>query len=239
MLKLFMDIVCPICGEHTVMRITSGNLRETGTCEKCGSFNRQRQIASVLCQRYGVNSLQELSQRFLKIYLMESGGSFFSVLSGTKYFTCSEFYPTEKVPEGMPGYFHHADVQELPFETNSFDLIISSDVMEHVPDPYAGFAEIHRVLRPRGVHVFTVPCSLSLDEDDVFALPGPIIIKDSVYHPDPLRSTGSLVYRYFSKNTLVSKLAEIGLKTNVHILYDPAQGIIGDNAIVFESIKED
>jgi ubiquinone/menaquinone biosynthesis C-methylase UbiE len=49
------------------------------------------------------------------------------------------------------------DVTKLPFENESFDKIILSEVLEHVPDDKMALSEIHRVLKNNGVLVVTVP----------------------------------------------------------------------------------
>lgn len=46
---------------------------------------------------------------------------------------------------------------ELPFEENTFDYVISSDVIEHTPDPLAAVKELIRVLKPGGKMCVTVP----------------------------------------------------------------------------------
>lgn len=43
-----------------------------------------------------------------------------------------------------------ADVSELPFEDESFDVVTAGQCLEHVPDPYGVVAEACRVLRPGG-----------------------------------------------------------------------------------------
>ncbi len=50
-----------------------------------------------------------------------------------------------------------ASLLELPFPDNSFDYVISSDVIEHTTDPYAATKELIRVLKPNGKICITVP----------------------------------------------------------------------------------
>jgi len=49
------------------------------------------------------------------------------------------------------------DLQRLSYSEASFDLVVHSDVLEHVPDVEQALAEIHRVLKPGGLHIFSVP----------------------------------------------------------------------------------
>jgi SAM-dependent methyltransferase len=49
------------------------------------------------------------------------------------------------------------DLAQLPFQDQSFDLIVSRSVVEHLERPAAVFAEFQRVLRPGGRVVFTTP----------------------------------------------------------------------------------
>jgi SAM-dependent methyltransferase len=47
--------------------------------------------------------------------------------------------------------FEVGDASSLPFETGSFDFVVSTLSLHHWADPAAGFAEISRVLRPGGM----------------------------------------------------------------------------------------
>lgn len=49
------------------------------------------------------------------------------------------------------------DASVLPFDTGSFDVVICSEVLEHLFEPYLAAAEAYRVLRPRGRLIVTVP----------------------------------------------------------------------------------
>ncbi len=50
-----------------------------------------------------------------------------------------------------------ADGNQLPFEDNSFDKVICSEVLEHIPDYRAVIKEIHRVVKPGGIAAISVP----------------------------------------------------------------------------------
>lgn len=49
------------------------------------------------------------------------------------------------------------DLCRLPFDDASFDLVISTDVIEHIPDDWTALREMHRVLTPRGRILLTTP----------------------------------------------------------------------------------
>ncbi|MFM8268239.1 MAG: class I SAM-dependent methyltransferase [Ilumatobacteraceae bacterium] len=49
------------------------------------------------------------------------------------------------------------DATRLPFDDDSFDRVITSEVLEHIQDDVAAIAELIRVLRPGGTFAATVP----------------------------------------------------------------------------------
>ena len=68
---------------------------------------------------------------------------------------------TEYVGVDRPGELSNPTVigtaESLPFENESFDAVLSTQVYEHVPDPGRCVAEAVRVLKPGGRIVLTVP----------------------------------------------------------------------------------
>lgn len=53
--------------------------------------------------------------------------------------------------------FEVADLRQLPFGENEFDLIVSFETIEHVPDPDVVMDEFRRVLRPDGLLALSTP----------------------------------------------------------------------------------
>lgn len=50
-----------------------------------------------------------------------------------------------------------ADILDLPFEDNYFDVVFCNHVLEHIPDDARAMAELYRVMRPNGWGIFQVP----------------------------------------------------------------------------------
>lgn len=49
------------------------------------------------------------------------------------------------------------DVTGLPFKDNSFDVVICSEVLEHIPDDHAALGELVRIVKPGALLVVSVP----------------------------------------------------------------------------------
>jgi SAM-dependent methyltransferase len=86
------------------------------------------------------------------------------------------------------------DITALTFPDDSLDLIVSSDVLEHVPDAMAAFRETVRVLRPGGVHVFTVPPRPTTRQRAAINNGVVEFLMPAEYHYDPLDPGGVLSY---------------------------------------------
>jgi demethylmenaquinone methyltransferase/2-methoxy-6-polyprenyl-1,4-benzoquinol methylase len=52
---------------------------------------------------------------------------------------------------GLDPHLHQADVLSLPYEDQSFDVVMAAHVLEHLPDPQRALAEMVRVLKPGGM----------------------------------------------------------------------------------------
>lgn len=54
-----------------------------------------------------------------------------------------------------------ADICDLPFKDNEFDIILCNHVLEHIPDDTKAMQELYRVMKPGGYGIFQIPQDLS------------------------------------------------------------------------------
>lgn len=56
-----------------------------------------------------------------------------------------------------------ADICDLPFEDNSYEIILCNHVLEHIPDDTKAMQELYRVMKPGGYGIFQIPQDLNRD----------------------------------------------------------------------------
>jgi SAM-dependent methyltransferase len=60
------------------------------------------------------------------------------------------------------GSVRRGDIRAIPLSDSSVDLVLATDVIEHVDEETVALSEIRRILRPRGIALITVPAFQSL-----------------------------------------------------------------------------
>ena len=76
----------------------------------------------------------------------------FRQLNNLDYTTTDLFSPLADVK---------ADICDLPFENNTYDVIFCNHVLEHIPDDTKAMQELYRVLKPGGMAILQIPQDLS------------------------------------------------------------------------------
>lgn len=94
--------------------------------------------------------------------------------------------------------------QIIPFKTNTFDVVLASDVLEHIYDTEVTFHELARVLKPNGQLIITVPFNGKLK-----VLLATLVAFDRYFHPY------SPHIRFYSKSSLSRCLTENNLEPKV------------------------
>ena len=100
--------------------------------------------------------LMEQSKRLSKNTLLLDAGA---GKCPYKYIFKDSIYQSTDMPGGFYDQPHdfECELHNMPKDDNSYDVVILTQVLEHVPDPEATLAEILRVLKPNGKLLLSVP----------------------------------------------------------------------------------
>ncbi len=138
--------------------------KESLECSRCGAKLRGRRLARVVLDLYPVQPparslagwARSSGVQHLRVAEINRVEGVHDALAALTHFSGSDH--TEGADPGaiMAGT-RHEDLTRLTYADAVFDLILTSETLEHVPDLHRALAEIHRVLVPGGRHLFTVP----------------------------------------------------------------------------------
>ncbi len=231
----FPDLQCR--REHSI-----GVLRETLQCTHCGATMRHRTLVAgllrVLRERSGrpLASAREIDATILgslRILDTDAFSPLARLLRGQPGYVMSSYRPDLPMDsEISPGHCN-LDLQRMGFASSSFDIVLTSDVMEHVRDIDAAHQEIARILKDGGAYVFTVPFDQALDKHRVLVDTGgreDVFLVPPQFHGDPITG-GVLAYRVFGRQ-IIDDLATLGLHTEFTEIDDAGALILGGDLFV-------
>jgi SAM-dependent methyltransferase len=209
---------CAVCGCYETFVRGERSIREGYRCPACKAHLRYQGQALALLERYGApgtTSLAELvtqpSFQNLDVYEPGALGPFRSYFSGLPGYTTSEFEPGTQIGDPM-GTGTCQDLMALTYDDKSFDVVVTSDVFEHVRKPYVGFSEVYRVLRPGGAHIFSIPAQYPLASRTVPRVD--VSTDEDVMLLEPRYHRHHLVYNDFGAD-ITESLAAIGFATQI------------------------
>lgn len=140
-------VSCPVCGNSYRKFLPYGriNPRQNALCPGCLSLERHRLIWVYLKEKSNFFNSK------LKVLHIAPEACFinrFEKLHGEGYITADIESPLAKVK---------MDIHQIPFEQNTFDVVLCNHVLEHVNDDIQAMKEIYRVLKPGGFSILQVP----------------------------------------------------------------------------------
>ncbi|MDD2768894.1 MAG: methyltransferase domain-containing protein [Methylococcus sp.] len=239
---------CSLCGSVQPLSVrwdyagTDGNgtifpaWTEIAACGCCGSNSRMRALFSYLTEKLAVAADAE-------IYIAEQVTEYYRRLKA-RYpnLVGSEYLGTDLAPgetvHREAEFIRHEDITRLSFQSGRFDLIITQDVFEHVPDYRSAFSECRRVLKSGGHLLFTVPFFYHQPDTEIRAAvsaSGEIEhLLPPEYHGNPLGG-GALCFQHFGWD-LLGSLKQAGFSEATAALYwGPHQGHFGQYFFVFSA----
>lgn len=129
---------------------------------------------SLSVRNLGAIIVDELRLQFLRCALEQIGkrGSLLDLGCGQKpfgelYAHHCDFAVGADVPASLHGLSHidvQADGVSLPFQNFTFDVVLCTEVMEHVAEPQRMLCEIYRILKPGGFLILTTPFLVAVHE---------------------------------------------------------------------------
>jgi len=152
-------VTCPICDGH-FRRLLSRHGHPNRQCPSCHSHVRHRAMWLFLRDRLAI---QDRRPRVLH-FAPERGIAARMRAFGLDYVSAD--IDAARASERI-------DITAIPYPEASFDLVICSHVLEHVPDDRTGIAEIRRVLRPGGQALIVVPIKAERTEEFLDPSPTP------------------------------------------------------------------
>lgn len=182
---------CPCCEQEVDFVSRNSWLRDHFRCSHCKSIPRERALMLTIKNEYP-------NWKTLKIHESSPGkrGHSITLKAQAKDYIETQYFSNEPLGEMING-IRNEDLEHQTFHDETFDLVITSDVMEHVYEPEKAFKEIHRTLKPGGAHIFSVPLVNKHKKTERWATKGndgaPIFLKEPEWHGNPIDSNGSPV----------------------------------------------
>ena len=234
----FFDFPDPVLRrEHGI-----GHLRETLQCRACGATMRHRTLATMLLRALSARSGRTIP-KITEVRAQD--------LAGLHVLDTDAFSPISRRLKQWPGYFISSFRPDLPFdteiepcyvnvnlehmgfETDSFDIVMTSDVMEHVRGIENAHDEIARILRTGGQYIFTVPYDPAIAGHKILVDTSgeqDVTLEEPHYHGDPLTG-GILAYRIFGQQ-IFADLSALGLNTELLYIEDDQSLILRGDVFV-------
>ncbi|MFI3269737.1 MAG: methyltransferase domain-containing protein [Rikenellaceae bacterium] len=141
---------CPICGCERRKFIPYGyNVqRDNALCPNCLSLERHRLLWLYLTRETTLfDELPTLLHIAPEVSFIKPLRKVYSAVKG-RYRTADLESPLSDM---------HFDVQQIPLDDNSVEVIICNHIMEHVADDRLAMRELHRIMRPSGWGIILAP----------------------------------------------------------------------------------
>ena len=191
---------CPLCKAKFPAYLPAGvNPRPNAQCPNCYSLKRHRALW-LLMQKLNWH------KENMRVLHFAPEPIFYQLFSSFKDI---DYWPVDLNPKAF-GVRKVVDITDITFDDDSFDLIMCTHVLEHIPDEKKALSELYRVLKPKtGIAFLNVP---------VFNMPKTF--------EDPAINTPELRSKYYGQADHVraygldypQRLSNTGFKVQIFIM---------------------
>ncbi|MEK6671959.1 MAG: class I SAM-dependent methyltransferase [Nitrospirota bacterium] len=227
---------CVTCDSETTFSSSNEWLRDYYICNRCGSIPRERALMFCI-ERYYPN--------WRELHVHESSpaprGASEKLKKHCVHYVPSHFFSDHLFGEIHQSGYRNENFEDQTFPDESFDLVISQDVMEHIFDPARAFTEVARTLKPGGAHIFSVPLINKEKPSEVLAERGDkgdiMHLREPEYHGNPIDDKGSLVTIHWGYDISDFVLRHGGLYTTINYIDNLSLGIRAEYIEILVSRK--
>ena len=160
-----------------------------------------------------------------------------------KHYTATQFF-TDEAPGSIIKGCRNENLEQQTFADESFDVVVTLDVMEHVFNPEKVYKEIFRTLKTNGLYIHTFPIykdrTAPFEVTTATAGDGSIIhLLPPEYHGNPVDDKGSLVTHYYGYDIAREIHQWSGFDVEICRFWDAHHGIMGEFTEVVICRKSD
>ncbi len=142
------NVSCPVCGKSYKTFLPYGyseGIRDNRLCPGCLTLERHR-----LLWLYLQNKTNLFTDKLKLLHIAPEQPFYkrFRKMDNLEYITADLESPIADVK---------MDIQNIPFEDESFDVVICNHVLEHVDDDRQAMREVYRILKKDGWAILQVP----------------------------------------------------------------------------------
>lgn len=150
------NVNCPACGE-SFDEFVAHRGRPNARCPGCGSLERHRLLWLWLQE-------QDLFSRPRDVLHVSPEWAISRYFTRNRKARRSHGYVSIDIRPGAADMV--ADLTDLPFADDAYDLVFCNHVLEHIPNDRKAMRELRRVLRPDGLAILQHPIKREITVED-------------------------------------------------------------------------
>jgi len=222
-------------GDQGASTVKSPNWRERLVCTGCNLNNRTRAAIANVTELLNDDDSVWITEQTTPLYRFLAGR--YRNLIGSEYLG-STFTPGSTDGRG----FRHEDLTRVSFANESFDAVLSFDVLEHIPDYARAIEETYRILKLGALFFWSAPFIPNGENTLIRAivLPSGEIshLLPPEYHGDPLNSSeGILCFQHFGWDVL-DVMRKAGFRNvALRVYWNLEEAVIGPEQMFFVARK--